>query len=170
MRTGELEGELGYINALLAADSGCFPGGGLYFLRFLEPVGQRGIGEQACGEGAGIHDADGFLPEAREKVVHQGCVLKGVLIVGKDAVDLIFGVIENLVEGLHGVAGESYCPDKALFLEGEGGRDGLFPDLWEIDELDIMEQEDVEIVRAEAVEGNVDAFINASGSKVEVGE
>ena len=65
--TGELEGELGDINSLVLAEFRGFTRGVLHFFWFLEPVGKRGGGEQAGGEGCGIHDADAPFLEHRDQ-------------------------------------------------------------------------------------------------------
>ena len=170
MAAGELEGKLSDVDSLVLAEPGCLTGGGLDLLGFLQPLGEGSIGEQARGEGPRIHDSDAFVEEAREEAVCEGGVLEGVLVIGENAVELILGVVENGVEGFHRVTGESHRPDEPLLLQGERGRDCFLPDLWKCDEFNIVKQKDVEVIRAEAVKGNVDTFVDAPGGKIKVGQ
>ena len=165
---GELDGELGDIDVFGGAEGGGLAGGGFDFLGFLEPLGEGGLGEEAGGEGAGVDDAGLVLFEAWDEVVCEAGVLEGVLVVREDAVDV--EVVEDGVEGFHGVAGESDGADFSFGLEFHGCGEGFFPDLLEGDEFDVVEEEDVEVVGAEAVEGDVDGFLDAFGGEVEVGE
>ena len=165
---GELEGELGDVYSIVLAEFCGGSGGGFDFLWFLEPVGEGGIGEEAGGEGAGIDRSEPFSGEAGEELVGKGGVLEGVLIVGEDAVDVVFYLIEDLVEAGHGVAGESDGADFSFGFCFENGGDGFLPNLGEFDELDIVEEEEVEVVGAEAVEGGVDGFLDAGGGEIEV--
>jgi len=143
---------LGNVDAVFLTEFGGGSGGAFDFFRFFEPFGEGGIGEEAGGEGAGVDGAEAFLFEARDEGVGEGGVLEGVLVVGEDAVDVVFDLIEEGVKAGHGVAGEA---DGADFTGGfcfQNGGEGFVPDLREFDEFDIVEEEEVEVVGVEAIE------------------
>jgi hypothetical protein len=167
---GKLERELGDVDALLVAEFGRGAGGGFDLLGLLEPLREGSIGEEAGRKGARSHDPDLLLQETREEAVSEGGVLEGVLIVREDAVEVVLSVIKDGMKGLRRIAGEPHGTDEALLLELQSGRDGLLPNLGEIDKFDVVEEDDVEMIGAQAVEGDVDAFLDALGGKVEVGE
>src|SRR6266568_2505337 len=56
----ELERELGDVHPFPGAMCGGFARRGSDIVRFLVPFGERGVRQQARGEGAGVHDADTF--------------------------------------------------------------------------------------------------------------
>ncbi len=65
-------------------------------------------------------------------------------------------MIEDGVEGFHGVAGKADGANFALLFGFLEGGPGFFPNLWEGNELDIVHEEDVEVIGAESVEGGVE--------------
>ena len=89
--------------------------------------------------------------EAREHL-GESRVLQGAAVVREHAVELVFGVVEDRVDGLHRVGGEADGPDLALLLELEDGWDGFLPDLRERDIFDIVDQKNVEVIGAEPLE------------------
>lgn len=145
---GELEGELGDIDAVVFTEFGGGAGRGFDFFGFLEPVGEGGVGEEAGGEGAGVDRSDAFVLETRDERVGEGGVLEGVLVVGKDAVDVVFDLVEDGIEASHGVAGEADGADLAFGFCFEDGWDSFFPDLGEFDELYVVKEDEVEVVGA----------------------
>ena len=54
----KLDGLLRNIDAAFLAKCGGLFAGDSYFLRFLVPLGEWGVSEQACAKRAGIHDSD----------------------------------------------------------------------------------------------------------------
>ena len=134
----------------------------------LSHAGQRRVGEKPRGERAGVHRADVFRGEARQQVVDEGGVLQGVAVVGKHAVDLVLHMVEHGVEGLERVAGKPDGADFSLLLELEDGGQGFLPDLRQRHELDVVQQDDVEVVGAEALERDMHGFLDAPGGEIEV--
>lgn len=165
---GKLDGELGDIDILRSAEGGGPAGGGFDFLGLLEPVGELRLREQPGGEGAGVDDTRALGFEARDEVVREAGVLEGVLVVGEDAIDV--EVVEDAVEGFHGIAGKADGSDFPLGFEFHRGGQGFLPDLRQRDEFDVVQEENVEVVGAEAVERDVDGFLDAFGGEIEVAE
>jgi hypothetical protein len=75
---------------------------------------------------------------------------------------------QDELEDLLRVAAEADGLHLAGLLRLAEGRDGLVDDLLHRDELDVVAEDDVEVVGAEAVEGDVDALGDALGAEVEV--
>ena len=148
---GILDGELGDIDAVVGAEFRGVAGGLFDVFGFLEPLGELGVGEEAGGEGSGVHGTDVFRFEAGEEFGGERGVLEGVAVVAEHAVDLILDVVEDGMEGFHGVAGKTDGADFALLLEFHQGGEGFLPDLFERDELDIVEEHDVEVIGLEAL-------------------
>ena len=63
------------------------------------------------------------------------------MIVRKDAVDVVFGVIENFIKASHGVAGEADGADFSGFLGLDQGGDRFLPNLVQFYKLYIMEED-----------------------------
>ncbi len=166
--TGKLDGELCDIDAVVGAEFRGVAGGLFDVLGFLEPLGEFGVGEEAGGEGAGVHGTDFFRFEAGEEFGGEGGVLEGVAVVAEHAVDLILDVVEDGVEGFHRVAGKTDRAYFSLLLEFDESGQGFRPDLFERDELDIVEEHDVEVIGLEALEGNVGGFLNAFRGEIEM--
>ena len=89
-----------------------------------------------------------------------------MLVVAQHAVDL--GLLADELEDLLRVAAEADGLHLAGLLRLAEGRDGLIDDLLHRDKLDVVAEDDVEVVGAEAVQGDVDALRDALGAKVEV--
>ena len=162
----ELQRELGDIAALGGAMGGGGASGGLHVLRFLEPERERGIREQAGAEGPGIHNADALGLQIRHRLIGEAGVLERVLVVAQHAVDL--GLFADELENLLRIAAEANGLHFAGLLRLAEGRDGLVDDLLHRDELDIVAEDNVEVVGAEAVQGDVDALRDALRTEVEV--
>ena len=89
-----------------------------------------------------------------------------MLVVAEHAIDL--GLVADELEDLLRVATEADGLHLAGLLRLAEGRDGLVDDLLHRDELDVVAEHDVEVVGAEAVEGDIDALRDALGREVEV--
>ena len=166
MLEGELQGELRDIAALGGAMGGGGAGGGLHFFGLLEPSRERGVGKEAGAEGSGVHHADTLRLQVGHRLVGEAGVLERVLVVAQHAIDL--GLVADEPEDLLRVAAEADGLHLAGLLGLAEGRDRLVDDLLHRDELDVVAEDDVEVVGAEAVQGDVDALRDALGAEVEV--
>ena len=140
--------------------------GGFHVLRLLEPGRERGVGEQTGAERAGVHDANPFGLQVRHGLIGEAGVLEGVLVVAQHAVDL--GLLADELKNLLRVAAEADGLHLAGLLRFTEGRDSLVDDLLHWDELDVVAKDDVEVVGAEAVQGDVDALRDALRAEVKV--
>jgi hypothetical protein len=77
-------------------------------------------------------------------------------------------MIEHRVEGLQGITGKPDGADFALLLEFQDRGQGFLPDLRQRHELDIVQQQDIEMVGAEAVQRDMHGFLHPFGGEIEV--
>lgn len=163
---GELEGNFGDVGATRGAKVGGLAGGGFHGFGFFEPSGEGSIREESGGKGAGIDGADPFLFQPGEGFIGEAGVLECVLIVAEDAIDV--GLVANEAEDLLRVTAESDVADFAGLLNAAEGGEGFVDDLLHRDELDVVAQDDVEVIGPQTMEGNIDAFGDASGGEIEM--
>ena len=143
-------------------------GGGLHGFGFLKPHRQGSVREQARTERSGRHHPDIFRNQIGHDLVGEARVLQRVLVIAEHAVDA--RLLKDELENFHRVTAE---PDVAGFsglLDFAQRGDRLVDDLLHRHELDVVTEDDVEMVGAEAMQGNVHALGDAFGGEVEMRE
>lgn len=164
----ELEGQLGDVGSVGRANAGRLTGRRLDVFRFLQPMGQRSVGQEARAEGTGIHDADPLGLQIGHRLVREASILERVLVVTQDAVDV--GLVGDESEDLLRIAAEADESDLAGFLGATKGRERFVDNLLHGDELDIVAKHDVEVIGAQTVQTDIDAFGDAFGGEIKMGE
>lgn len=134
-----------------AACRGRFDGFGL-----LQPRRERSVGQQTGGKRTGIHDADALRLEIRHRLVHEPGILQRVLVVREDAVDV--DLVADEPEDPLRIAAEADEPHLARLLDLAECRDRFVDDLLHGDELNIVAENDIEMVRPQPVQADIDAF------------
>lgn len=168
MAYGILKCELGDIDTVVITE---FRGGtssSFDLLGLFQPNGKFGIGEESRGKGTSVDGSETFCLEARDEVVCEGGILQRELIVGKDAIDVVFDMIEDSIKAGHWVAGESNGADFSCFLSFDKGGNSFVPNLFKVHEFDIMKKNEIEIVGPHSVHGDVERFIDSFGREIEV--
>ena len=117
---------------------------------FLQPGGQRSLGEKAALKGRRSNPHPGL--QVRDGFVRKPGVLQRVLVVAERAIDL--GEVTDGTKKSSGVAAESDEANARLLSPAQGGMVSL-DDWLQFDELDVMAQHNVEVVGAQAVEADV---------------
>ena len=143
-------------------------GGGFHGLGLFQPGGQRRVRQQARAKRTGIHHAHAFGLEIRHGFIGKARVLQRVLVVAQHAVDR--GLIDDELENLHRVAAETDVARLAGFLDFSESGQRLVHDLLHRHEFDVVAQNDIEVIRAEPVQRNIDALRDALRGKIEVRE
>ena len=162
----ELHRQLGDVDSVLLAQGCGGAGGGFDVLGLFEPGGQRGVRQQPGAEGASVHDADAFLLQIGHSLVGKASVLQRVLVVREHAVDI--DLVADEPEDLHRVTAEADEPHLAGLLNFPQGGNRLVDDLLHRHELDVVAQHDVEVIRPQPVQRDVDTFRDALGRELEV--
>ena len=158
--------ELRNVHALARTMRGRGARGSFHGFRFLEPRGQRRVREQPRAERAGIHHADAFRLEIRDDLVGEARVLQRVLVVAQRAIDA--RLVEDEAEDFHRVTAEADVAHLARGLRLAQRGDRLIDDLLHRYKLDVVAENDVEMIRAEPVQRDIDRFRHALRGEVEV--
>ena len=92
--------------------------------------------------------------------------MQRVLVVAEHAIDV--GLLEDEFKNLHRVTAEADVAGFAGLLDFPQGRERLVDDLLHGHELDVVAENDIEVIRAETVQGNIDALGDAFGREIEM--
>ncbi len=92
--------------------------------------------------------------------------MKGVLVVAQHTIH--GSLLQDEPKGFHGVTGDSNVPDFSGLLNFAECREGFVDDLLHGDELDVMAEENIEVVRAKPVQADIDALGNPFCREVKV--
>ena len=139
----------------------------LHVLRFLEPFRQRRVREQASAERARIHAPDTLCLQIGNGFIRKARVLQGVLIVTQDAIHvrLVANEAENLLR-VTAEANEAHLALLVEFLRRAGNR--FIHDLLHGNKFDVVAEDDIQVIRAQAMQAHVHALRDSSGTEIEV--
>ena len=134
----------------MGAERGRGASGGLHRLGLLQPSGQGSVGEQARAEGTCVHGADPAGLQVGHGLLGEAGVLERVLVVAEHTVH--GGLIGDEAEDLLRIAAEAH---EAHLAGGHGladGRQRLIDNLLHGHELDVVAEQDVEVIGAQAMQ------------------
>ena len=168
MGDGKLKRQLRDIHTVVLAKLGGLARRVLNLFRFFEPGRKGSVGEQSGAEGAGVHRSHIFLVQIGQGLVDEASVLQGVLVVAENAI--YADLVDDEFEYLLGVTAKADVANFTFVPNLLNGWNRFVYDLLHWDKFDIVAQDDVEVIRAEAMEADVDGFGDALGGKIEVAQ
>ena len=115
-----------------------------------------------------MHDADRAGLEVGNCLLGKACVLQRVLIVIQHAIDV--GLIADGAKDLLRITAESDAAHLACLFDLAQRRQRLFNDLLQRYKFDVVAEDDVDVIGAEAVQRYIDAFNHSPRRKIEVGQ
>ncbi len=127
MAARELKGQFGDVDTASVAKLGRHPSHLLHLRRILVPTRKFRIRQQPGRKRTRIHHANAFCFKVWHNVIDKTRVLKRVLVVRHDAVEV--RLRSNRVEHLHRVAANPNTTDLACLLSLPDGRNGFFDNL-----------------------------------------